>query len=121
MMPSVDLPAPFGPMIACTSPGRTVRLSPLRMSLPATRAWRLSILSMGECRRKSERNVGGRIPDRERASRGSAARAFERDAAARAGGVGDLEALHVVGAREVGQGGARDFDGAVGEAARRRG
>src|SRR5687768_8990329 len=46
MLPSVDLPAPFGPMIACTSPGFTASVTPLRMSLPATRAWRLSIFSM---------------------------------------------------------------------------
>src|SRR5690606_41370938 len=29
---SVDLPEPLGPMIACTSPERTVRLTPLRIS-----------------------------------------------------------------------------------------
>src|SRR5690606_41195114 len=46
MLPSVDLPAPFGPMMACTSPAFTSSERPLRMSLPATRAWRLSIFSM---------------------------------------------------------------------------
>src|SRR6266850_7568847 len=33
---SVLLPEPFGPMIACTSPSRIVRSTPLRISLPAT-------------------------------------------------------------------------------------
>src|SRR6267378_6021707 len=33
---SVLLPEPFGPMIACTSPSRSVRSTPLRISLPAT-------------------------------------------------------------------------------------
>ena len=33
--PSVDLPEPFGPMIACTSPAFTVRSRPLRISLPS--------------------------------------------------------------------------------------
>src|SRR5688500_11102664 len=46
MLPSVDLPAPFGPMIACTSPGFTSSDRPLRISRPATRAWRLSIFSI---------------------------------------------------------------------------
>jgi hypothetical protein len=30
---SVDLPEPFGPMIACVSPARTVRSTPRRISL----------------------------------------------------------------------------------------
>src|SRR5690606_38778958 len=47
MLPSVDLPAPFGPMMACTSPGFTSSERPLRISRPATDAWRFSILSMG--------------------------------------------------------------------------
>src|SRR3546814_9777475 len=47
MLPSVDLPAPLGPMMACTSPGFTSSVRPLRISRPATVAWRLSILSMG--------------------------------------------------------------------------
>src|SRR5688500_9412938 len=46
MLPSVDLPAPLGPMIACTTPGFTSSERPLRISRPATRAWRLSIFSM---------------------------------------------------------------------------
>src|SRR5690606_9415447 len=47
MLPSVDLPAPLGPMMACTWPGFTSSERPLRISLPATLAWRFSILSMG--------------------------------------------------------------------------
>src|SRR4249919_1113968 len=46
MLPSVDLPAPLGPMIAWTSPAFTSSETPLRISRPATRAWRLSIFSM---------------------------------------------------------------------------
>src|SRR5438445_8713692 len=38
---SVDLPEPFGPMIACTSPGFTVSDSPWRISLSSTRTWRI--------------------------------------------------------------------------------
>ncbi len=34
----VLLPEPLGPMMACTSPERTVRSIPLRISLPATPA-----------------------------------------------------------------------------------
>src|SRR5215204_6290177 len=41
----VDLPEPFGPMMACTSPERTVRSMPLRISLPATPARRAVISS----------------------------------------------------------------------------
>src|SRR5947207_746814 len=37
---SVDLPEPFGPMIACTSPGFTVSVSPWRISLSSTRTFR---------------------------------------------------------------------------------
>src|SRR5947208_15926645 len=37
---SVDLPEPFGPMIACTSPGFTVSDSPWRISLSSTRTFR---------------------------------------------------------------------------------
>src|SRR5436190_17321812 len=37
---SVDLPEPFGPMIACTSPGFTVSVSPCRISLSSTRTFR---------------------------------------------------------------------------------
>src|SRR6267143_1086611 len=33
---SVLLPEPFGPMIACTSPLRTTRSIPFRISLPST-------------------------------------------------------------------------------------
>src|SRR5260221_14263037 len=36
----VDLPEPFGPMTACTSPDRTTRSMPWRISLPATLACR---------------------------------------------------------------------------------
>src|SRR5688572_15241800 len=45
-LPSVDLPAPLGPMIACTWPGMTSSERPLRMSRPAMRTWRLSIFNM---------------------------------------------------------------------------
>ena len=38
----VDLPEPFGPMIACTSPAFTARLMPFRIGLSATVAWRFS-------------------------------------------------------------------------------
>src|SRR5688572_18449776 len=41
----VDLPEPLGPMMAWTSPERTVRSMPFRISLPATPARRPSILS----------------------------------------------------------------------------
>src|SRR3954469_15105724 len=37
---SVDLPDPFGPMIACTSPGFTVSDSPWRISRSSTRTCR---------------------------------------------------------------------------------
>src|SRR3954447_4108356 len=37
---SVDLPEPFGPMIACTSPGFTVSVSPWRISRSSTRTCR---------------------------------------------------------------------------------
>src|SRR3954466_16178450 len=37
---SVDLPEPFGPMIACTSPGFTVSVSPWRISRSSTRTFR---------------------------------------------------------------------------------
>src|SRR5207245_900730 len=37
---SVLLPEPFGPMIACTSPLRTTRSIPFRISLPSTITWR---------------------------------------------------------------------------------
>jgi len=42
---SVDLPAPFGPMIACISPAFTRSETPLRISRPATRTWRFSMSS----------------------------------------------------------------------------
>src|ERR1700722_18150731 len=41
MFASVDLPAPFGPMRACTSPSRTTRSTPRRMDAPSASAWRL--------------------------------------------------------------------------------
>src|SRR5205809_6470541 len=37
---SVLFPEPFGPMIACTSPLRTTRSIPFRISLPSTVTWR---------------------------------------------------------------------------------
>src|SRR4029450_10152131 len=42
---SVDLPEPLGPMTAWTSPDRTVRSMPRRISLPATPARRPVISS----------------------------------------------------------------------------
>src|SRR5688572_15693232 len=108
MLPSVDLPAPFGPMIACTWPAPTSSERPLRMSLPATRAWRFSIFSMvfpGVAR--WNRVFGG--------GAGSAAGALEGDATPGIGTVGDLVALHVVGTGEHRQGGAVDRGGTVGE------
>src|SRR4051812_7646517 len=42
---SVDLPEPFGPMSACTSPDRTSRSTPRRISCPATVACRFVIFS----------------------------------------------------------------------------
>src|SRR5918995_1365562 len=45
---SVDLPEPLGPMIAWTSPDRTVRSMPRRISLPATPARRPLISSTWE-------------------------------------------------------------------------
>src|SRR5690606_6532689 len=45
-LPSVDLPAPLGPMMACTSPGFTSSERPLRISRPLMDAWRLSIFSI---------------------------------------------------------------------------
>src|SRR5215212_4477222 len=42
---SVDLPEPLGPMTACTSPLRTVRSMPRRISLPRTPARRPSMIS----------------------------------------------------------------------------
>ena len=40
------MPAPLGPMIAWISPVGTVSVSPLRIGLPATVAWRFSISSI---------------------------------------------------------------------------
>src|SRR5437660_10195731 len=40
---SVDLPEPFGPMMACTSPLVTLRSMPFRISLPSTDAYRSRI------------------------------------------------------------------------------
>src|SRR5258705_10437549 len=44
---SVLFPEPFGPMIACTSPLRTTRSIPLRISLPSTLTWRSLITRSG--------------------------------------------------------------------------
>src|SRR3954447_9639047 len=43
---SVDLPEPFGPMIACTSPVPTLSVRPRRISLPSMPAWRLLIRAL---------------------------------------------------------------------------
>src|SRR6516225_2655209 len=42
----VLLPEPLGPMMACTSPAFTLRLTPRRISLSSTRACKLKIVSM---------------------------------------------------------------------------
>jgi hypothetical protein len=53
VLASVDLPEPLGPMMACTSPGPTVSVTPLRISVPAPAApsamatWRSSISNSG--------------------------------------------------------------------------
>src|SRR5437870_3774498 len=44
---SVDLPDPLGPMMAWISPGRILRSTPRRISLPSTVAWRSSISRIG--------------------------------------------------------------------------
>src|SRR5438128_329930 len=44
---SVLLPEPLGPMMACTSPALTLRLTPRRISLSSTRACRLKMVSIG--------------------------------------------------------------------------
>src|SRR5512142_197360 len=44
---SVLFPEPFGPMIACTSPWRTMRSIPLRIGLPSTSTWRSLISRSG--------------------------------------------------------------------------
>src|SRR6266545_7226738 len=56
---SVLLPEPLGPMIACTSPLRTTRSIPFRISFPSTFTWRslmtrsgnghLLLREIGEC------------------------------------------------------------------------
>src|SRR5205809_387061 len=46
---SVDLPDPFGPMIACTSPAGTCSDTPLRIGLSATVACRFVISSIKAC------------------------------------------------------------------------
>ena len=43
---SVDLPEPFGPMMACTSPAFTSRSMPRRISLPSTEACRFFTLNI---------------------------------------------------------------------------
>src|SRR3954471_15773263 len=43
---SVDLPEPFGPIMATTSPAATVRVRPLRTGLSPAVAWRFLISSM---------------------------------------------------------------------------
>src|SRR5688572_20989148 len=44
---SVLLPEPFGPMITCTSPLRTTRSIPFRISFPSTFTWRSLITRSG--------------------------------------------------------------------------
>src|SRR5262245_43618193 len=43
---NVLLPDPFGPITACTSPARTSRSTPRRISRPSTPAWRFRMLSI---------------------------------------------------------------------------
>ena len=43
---SVLLPEPFGPMMACTSPGLISRSNPLRISLPSTLTFKFLMLNM---------------------------------------------------------------------------
>src|SRR6185503_18399432 len=50
---SVDLPDPFGPIMACTSPLLTVRLMPFRISLPSTDAHKFLISNTWSPRSKS--------------------------------------------------------------------
>src|SRR6266571_4161315 len=54
---SVLFPEPFGPMMACTSPARTVRSTPRRISRPSTEAWRFFISSMACLRPRSPRGL----------------------------------------------------------------
>src|SRR5688572_7902007 len=63
-LPSVDLPAPFGPMIACTWPGATSSERPLRMSRPPMRTWRLSIFNIGFFRKMMGRESTDRAFER---------------------------------------------------------
>src|SRR6185436_19295003 len=55
---SVDLPEPFGPMIACTSPLLTVRLMPFRISLPSTDACKFLISNTNLLRKFGDRSQG---------------------------------------------------------------
>src|SRR5947209_7928766 len=70
---SVDLPDPFGPMMAATSPAFTVSDSPSRIFLPSTSTWRFLISSIFssvmaglgpaiECRRPMNFIVPGSTP-----------------------------------------------------------
>src|SRR5690348_6551517 len=51
---SVLFPEPFGPMIAWTSPARTTRSMPFRISLPSTCTWR-SLISRSDTLRLLQR------------------------------------------------------------------
>src|SRR3979409_1989359 len=65
---SVLLPDPFGPMIACTSPLRTTRSIPFRISLPSTLTWRSLMTRSGNgnslLRKSGEGHAGERLGDR---------------------------------------------------------
>src|SRR5215213_9919533 len=50
VFPSVLLPEPLGPMMACTSPAPTVSERPLMICLPATSTWRSLISSIFDFR-----------------------------------------------------------------------
>src|SRR6266567_1393531 len=59
---SVDLPEPFGPMIACTSPGFTVSDSPWRISLSSTRTFR-SLTSSSDITTTFQTSAGALRPE----------------------------------------------------------
>src|SRR6187402_2374088 len=58
----VDFPEPFGPMIACTSPGFTVSVSPWRISRSSTRTFR-SLTSSSDIRITLQTNAGASLPE----------------------------------------------------------
>src|SRR5260221_1177299 len=74
---SVDLPEPFGPMIACTSPGLTVSDSPWRISRSSTRTSRFLTSSsdiISSVHSRPEQRVGAA-----QRAKGLSNRTFEAD------------------------------------------